>query len=60
MITGCAVVIERLPDGTYRASAPQWPDCTATAVTEEEARRAVEQAIEDLQRRLSKRDRPMR
>jgi len=51
-----SILIERLPDGTYRASAPQWPDCTATAATEEEARRAVEQAIEHLQRRLAKRD----
>jgi predicted RNase H-like HicB family nuclease len=53
-MTGCAIVIERLGDGTYRASAPQWPDCTAVAPTEDEARRAVEEAIGHLQRKLMK------
>jgi len=44
----CTIVIERLASGAFRASATHWPDCSATAPTEEEARRAVEEAIEDL------------
>jgi predicted RNase H-like HicB family nuclease len=55
--TDCAIVIEKLPSGAFRASAPQWPDCSAVAPTEEEARRAVEEAIGYLARRLAERPR---
>jgi predicted RNase H-like HicB family nuclease len=44
----CTVVVERLADGCFRASCPLFPDCEAVARTEEEARRAVERAVEAL------------
>lgn len=47
----CTIVIEKLASGGFRASAAQWPDCTAVAPTEEEARQAVEEAIDRLTRR---------
>jgi predicted RNase H-like HicB family nuclease len=50
--SGCTIVIERLPSGAFRASAPAWPDCTATSTTEAQARQAVEEAIEHLQARI--------
>jgi predicted RNase H-like HicB family nuclease len=44
----CTLVVERLADGTFRASCPMFPDCEAVAGTDGEARQAVEQAIEQL------------
>ncbi|MCS6852220.1 MAG: tryptophan synthase subunit alpha [Gemmataceae bacterium] len=44
----CTIVVERRPDGSYRASCPVFPDCEAVAATEDEARQAVERAIETI------------
>ena len=44
-MTRCAIVVEQIPGG-YRARCDFWPDCEAVAPTEEEARQAVERAIE--------------
>jgi predicted RNase H-like HicB family nuclease len=52
MVAGCTIVVERRKDGSYYASCSVFPDCEAVAATEEEARRAVEVAIE---RRLEER-----
>jgi predicted RNase H-like HicB family nuclease len=49
----CAIIIEKLASGGFRASATQWPDCTAVAPTEHEARQSVEEAIAHLSRRLA-------
>lgn len=46
----CTIVVERLADGSYRASCPQFADCQAVAPTEAAARAAVENALERLQR----------
>jgi predicted RNase H-like HicB family nuclease len=45
MATACTIRIERLHDGRYRATCTLLPDFEATADTEEEARRAVEEAL---------------
>ena len=45
MATACTIRIERLGDGRYRATCTLLPDFEATADTEEEARRAVEEAV---------------
>ena len=45
MATACTIRIERLDDGRYRATCTLLPDFEATADTEEEARRAVEEAL---------------
>ncbi|MBY0528043.1 MAG: hypothetical protein K2R98_31895 [Gemmataceae bacterium] len=47
----CTISVKRLPGGGFHASCPTWPDCEATAATEEAARQAVEQAIDQLTRR---------
>jgi predicted RNase H-like HicB family nuclease len=46
MPAACAIVVESLEGGGFRASCTLFPDCEAVAATEEEARRAVEEAIE--------------
>jgi predicted RNase H-like HicB family nuclease len=46
----CSVVIDRLPNGRYRARCPQFPDCEAEAGTRVAARRAVEAAIDRILR----------
>jgi tryptophan synthase alpha chain len=46
MPTGCTIVIERRPDGRYRATCHMLPDCEAVASTEDEARQAIERALE--------------
>jgi predicted RNase H-like HicB family nuclease len=48
-----AFVIERLADRRCRATCPLFPDCEAIAPTEEEARQALEEAIERI---LAERD----
>jgi hypothetical protein len=42
----CAIMVERLADGRYRASSHLLPDHEAVAATEEAARQMVERAIE--------------
>jgi predicted RNase H-like HicB family nuclease len=41
----CAIVIERLSDGGYRATCHLFPNCEAVAGTAEDARAAVQIAI---------------
>ena len=50
----CAILVERLDDGTYRATCPVFPELEAHGETEDEARRAMEEAIG---RHLVERDR---
>jgi predicted RNase H-like HicB family nuclease len=45
MPAACAIVVERLDDGRYRATCPMFPGLEAVADTAEEARAAVEEAI---------------
>ncbi len=45
MTQACAIVVERLADGTYRASCDLFADCVAVATTEEAARASVEAAL---------------
>jgi predicted RNase H-like HicB family nuclease len=45
MNAACTIRVKRLGDGRYRATCTLLPDFEATADTEEEARRAVEEAI---------------
>ena len=46
MMMACSIVIDRLENGTYRATCPVFPDLEAVAGTEEAARTAFEKAIE--------------
>lgn len=50
----CTIVVETIPGGGFRASTPQWPDCSAVAPTAEAARAAVEKAIDVLSRQEQK------
>lgn len=43
---GCTIVVERRGDGRYRATCHLLPDCEAIAATEDEARQAIERALE--------------
>jgi predicted RNase H-like HicB family nuclease len=45
MNAACAIEIERLPDGRYRARCTLFPNCEAVAVSAEAARQAVEELI---------------
>ncbi len=45
MPAACAIVVERLGDGRYRATCPVFPDLETVAATAEEARAAFEEAI---------------
>jgi predicted RNase H-like HicB family nuclease len=45
-----AIVFEQLPDGQYLATCPVFPQLKAVAPTEEEARQALEEAIDALLR----------
>jgi predicted RNase H-like HicB family nuclease len=56
MAAACAIIVEKLKNGTYRATCPVFPELKARGKTEEEARRAMEAAIE---RHLAKRDQVM-
>jgi predicted RNase H-like HicB family nuclease len=46
MAAACAILVEKLKNGTYRATCPVFPKLKARGKTEEEARRAMEAAIE--------------
>jgi tryptophan synthase alpha chain len=46
MASGCTIVVERRGDGRFRATCHMLPDCEAVASTEEEARQAIERALE--------------
>jgi tryptophan synthase alpha chain len=46
MAAQCTIVVERLTNGQFRATSGLFPDCEAVARSEEEARAAVETAIE--------------
>jgi predicted RNase H-like HicB family nuclease len=46
----CGIIVERLRENCYRATCLSFPDCQAVAANEEEARRAVEEAIAGLLR----------
>jgi tryptophan synthase alpha chain len=39
------ILIERLPDGSFRATAPNFPHLEATAASADDARRALEEAV---------------
>lgn len=45
MMSNCAIVVETLPDGRFRASCDLFPDCVAVALNPEEAREAVRTAL---------------
>lgn len=45
MSAACAIVVERLDDGRYRATCPVFPNLETIAATAEEARTAFEEAI---------------
>ena len=45
MPAACAIVVERLDDGRYRATCPVFPDLETVADTADEARAAFEEAI---------------
>lgn len=45
MPAACAIVVERLDDGRYRATCPVFPDLETVADTAEAARAAFEEAI---------------
>lgn len=45
MMANCAITVESLADGRYRASCDLFPDCVAVAFAAEEAREAVRTAI---------------
>jgi tryptophan synthase alpha chain len=46
MPSTCTIVIDRRPDGLYRATCHLLTDCEAVAPTEAEARQAIERALE--------------
>lgn len=53
MTAVCAIVVDRLDDGTCRASCPVFPELETVADSEEAARAAFERAIADhLQKQL--------
>jgi predicted RNase H-like HicB family nuclease len=45
MSASCAIVIEMLENGTYRATCPVFPNLEAFGKTEEAARMGLEEAI---------------
>jgi predicted RNase H-like HicB family nuclease len=51
MTQSCSIIVERLATGGFRARCLFLPDCEAVATTEEEARHAVEVAIDEHVRR---------
>jgi predicted RNase H-like HicB family nuclease len=53
MAAGCVIVVERLEDGSFRATCPVFPDLVAAAATEEEAREAL---VDKIGRRLQDRN----
>ena len=46
MSTACTIVIERRSDGLFRATCHLLPDCEAIAPTADEARQAIERALD--------------
>jgi tryptophan synthase alpha chain len=46
MPASCAILIDRRADGRFRATCHLLPDCEAIAATEDEAREAIERALE--------------
>jgi predicted RNase H-like HicB family nuclease len=44
-MAACAIVVEQLSDGRFRAACTLFPDCEAIASTADAARQAVEEAI---------------
>src|SRR5438552_767578 len=60
MPASCTIVVDRRPDGRFRATCHLLPDCEAIAPTEDEARQAIERALEEyLRQRLEEETNPI-
>jgi tryptophan synthase alpha chain len=60
LATTCTIVVDRRADGRFRATCHLLPDCEAIAATEDEARQAIERALEHhLRQRLEESTNPI-